>query len=296
MGIFISTFCVAQNKEAFKVLATKGNNTISNPGDAAALPISLGNKLYDHQTVRVAEGGYLSLIHATGRSLELKKPGTFAVKELMAQLSTSNTGMAAKYANFVIGELTKNDVDINKEHRKNMTVTGSVERSTESAGLIINMPKTVQVLETPFTVKVMNGLDEGKYTYTVMNMFEETLSKETFQGTTVNIPLPDRAEIREQGALLMISDNTNPKVHSKTISITLSDDKSKERIRQDIQLIEEEMGGQSAVSHLVVATYLEEKRLFLEAEKHLQMAMNMEPSVETYQLAYRHFHKRNGLE
>lgn len=283
-------------KEALKLLATKGANTVTTPGETTSMPLVMGAKIYDNQTLHVIEGGYLSLIHATGKSIELKKAGVYAVKELVSQASQSKTGMASKYANFVIGELTRNDMDINKEHRKNMTVTGSVERSTGAHSLVVSMPRSLVVMRNPLQISLPDSEKNGTFQYTLMNMFEETLQKGEFSGNSMTVTLPEKREVIDQGVLLIIKDASTPIRSSKTININIANEQMKKTIDQEIQQLKTELNEDNAINKLVMASYFEEKRLFFEAEQHIKAAVEMAPDVEAYQMVLRQFYKRNGIE
>jgi hypothetical protein len=283
-------------KEAFKVLATKGNNTVVQSGESSATPLVIGAKVFDQQIIHIADGGYLSMIHATGKSIELKKAGAYPVKDLVAQAGQATAGLASKYANFVIGELTRNDLDINKEHRKNMTVTGSVERSTGAHALAVSVPRSLVILRNQLTVNLASNEANGSFTYTLMNMFEETLATGSFKGNSLTVTLPDSREVTDQGVLLVIKDAVNSSRSSKAINISMTNEQARKNIEQEIKQLSAELSEENAVNKLVMSSYFEEKRLFVEAEQHLKDAVSMAPDVEAYSMALRQFYKRNGIE
>jgi hypothetical protein len=293
---FIGAGAIAQPKDAFKVLATRGNNTVINTGTSTAVPLTLGAKLYENQEISLQEGGYLSLIHLSGKSLELKKGGKYQVDDLVKNLQSNQSGMAAKYANFVLGELTKNDQDINKEHRKNMTVTGSVERSTGSDAIRVNLPKSLVIWDKSLPIQISNGSEsETGYHFVVMNLFEEKIAEGDFKGTVQTINFPDNKDLEAQGALLQISSMSNPALKSSMISIRLPDAGTRSKIEGELAMLQQELPEQNATNKLVMATYFEEKKLFLEAYKSYQSALAMEPEVEAFRIAFEQFLKRNGL-
>lgn len=296
MLILCASMVYAQPKDAFKVLATRGNNTVTSQGNNTAIPLTLGAKLAENQEISLQEGGYLSLIHMTGKSVELKKGGKFQVAELVKNLQSGSAGLAAKYANFVLGELTKNDQDINKEHRKNMTVTGSVERSTGGNMLKIGLPKSLMVLDKTLNLNIQNSTSKDQqYQYQLLNMFEEKVAEGEINGAMATITLPENKDIETQGALLQIVSKSNPELKSGMISIRMPSSENKSKIESEVGMLLQELPEQNATNKLVMATYYEEKSLFIEAYKSYEAAIALEPEVDAFKIAFDQFLKRNGL-
>ena len=70
---------------AFKVLINKGQNQIKSGNNW--LPIKVGASLQSADELKISPNGYLGLVHATGKPLEVKNPGQHKVADLAAEVS-----------------------------------------------------------------------------------------------------------------------------------------------------------------------------------------------------------------
>src|SRR5690606_31650363 len=124
--LFISASSVALGQDyAFKVMANKGTNEVKS-GDSWQ-PIKTGASLKLNDELKVAANGYLGLISASGKPIEVKKPGAVKVADLAAQVKGGSSAVN-KYTEFILSS--------NSDERKNkLTATGAVVRdiSTEKA-------------------------------------------------------------------------------------------------------------------------------------------------------------------
>ena len=73
----------------FKVITTQGNNNVTTNGSTT--PIVSGTRLNSGSSITVAENSYLGLIHISGKTLEVKQPGTYEVEQLAKQFSTGQS-------------------------------------------------------------------------------------------------------------------------------------------------------------------------------------------------------------
>jgi hypothetical protein len=286
LGLTVSAF--AQN-EAFKVLASRGKNTLS---DGSA--IFAGKKLAPTDVIKVSENGYLGLIHSSGRTLELKTPGTYKVSELSSQVMAKSTSVTKKYSDYVVGELTKAEArDANSDYQKNMKVTGSVERAISAASLALCLPNTSSIIENTNTVSWYRNPKATSYTVEIRNMFDDViLSQETtdtvFSFSLSNIKLP-------KDHTLMVKVKANGGLESKDYILkALVESKNPEIFAEKNSLIKE-YPEETALSYLMKASFYAQNNLFVDAKRCFESAIRLEPEVDEYKLAYKNFLAKNNL-
>ena len=165
--------------EMFKVLASKGANKIQVDGTGAVTPLFTGRKLNKTDKITIGENGYLGLSHKSGKTIELKKAGTYDVAKLALEVKSQNSSTAKKYADYLAGEMTKvGNEDLAKNRYKNMSVTGSVERGTDQ--IKVWSPIKVDVLNNKVFLKWDAVPGIKTYVVDVTNMFgDKILSQET---------------------------------------------------------------------------------------------------------------------
>lgn len=117
---------LALSQTGLKVLAVRGTVTI-----AAGKGLKVGQQLASSDKLTVGKNGYIGLAHPNGRTLEIRKEGAYQVKELTSKLSTGTGTASEKFARYIASELTEVEEPIafSDKRRKNMKITGSVERA-----------------------------------------------------------------------------------------------------------------------------------------------------------------------
>ena len=102
--ISFSSLVFAQTpKEDFKVLSHKGANTVNNK------PLSTGTKLFSSDQIMVSVGGYIGLLHKTGKTLELRQPGTYTVAEISQKAMNKDVGILVNVSRDIIFASSGND-------------------------------------------------------------------------------------------------------------------------------------------------------------------------------------------
>ena len=96
--VLLTAIGTAQDK--FKVLATRGSVTLD-----GGKKLSVGQKLKLSDKITVAKGGFASLAHVNGRTVEVRKEGTIKISELDKAVSKKTGSVSGKFATYVVGEL-----------------------------------------------------------------------------------------------------------------------------------------------------------------------------------------------
>lgn len=275
--------------EVFKVLASRGNNTLSDGSKVFA-----GKKLMPNDVIKLADNSYLGLIHNSGRTLELKTPGTYKVSELSAQVLAKNTSVTKKYSDYVVGELTKSDNgDIHANYQKNMKVTGSVERAVSTASITACLPKNSSIIENVNTINWYRNPKATSYTVEIQDFFDDVLvSKETtdtvftFDVNSIKMPKDNilKVKVKANGGLESMEYVLKAFIPSKNPDIFA-----------DKNAISKEFSEESALSYLMKASFYAQNNLFLDAKKSFESAIRLEPEVQEYKDAYRNFLAKNNL-
>ncbi|MDX2196157.1 MAG: hypothetical protein NW207_07045 [Cytophagales bacterium] len=288
LGITLSLYTYAQS-EVFKVLASRGKNTLS---DGTA--IVAGKKLSNSDVVTVGANSYLGLIHNSGKSVEVKEAGTYKIAELASKALAKNSSVTKKYSDYVLGELTKSDgADIHAQYQKNMKVTGSVERAISSASIALCLPKSSSIIETVNTISWVKNPKATSYTVEILNMFDDViLSKETsdtsftFDINSIKMPKDNTLMVRVKANSELKSDN----FVLKTMNISKNPD-----VVADNDFLKKEYSEESALNYLMKASFYAQNNLFIDAKKSFEAAIRLEPEIVEYRNAYKNFLAKNNM-
>ena len=174
----------------FRVMVSKGENKvkIGTAGDWQVLRI--GGKLNDGDELKVAEDGYIGMVHKTGKTKELKTAGSYNITELGSAIAAGSQNIATKYADFVMSKMTPEEREENR--RKYASVTGAVERGDSDASINIFMPTSVSVYNPEVMIR-WDAVAEDNATYVVKlkDLFEQTIMVAETSETNYTIDFND---------------------------------------------------------------------------------------------------------
>lgn len=284
---------------AFKVLASKGSNTVDNA------PLKIGAKLKDSQTIKVASDSYLSLAHHSGKALEVA-PGTHKIKELEAKVAQS-TSVNSKYADFVIKELTQSDegVAAAKNRFQHMNKTGSVVRDMSLIATML--PVNTRMFGNQLVVRwyMKDNSDangEGNYKIMISDLSDNVIFTQQTQSTATTIDISKDPKLAEQQQLIVkvvpLDKDGKERISAQAIVgnaiMRMSSEEMKE-LQNELQNITSKNQAPSALTKLIEARFFEEKELYADAIYAYEKAIELSDGTEQYKRIYEFFLDRNGL-
>jgi hypothetical protein len=290
LTLFLASTLSYAQEEMFKVLASKGGNKLQTSGSSDWNAVFVGKKLAKGDKITIGENGYLGLAHSkTGKTIELKKAGTYEVSKLAGEVASQNASTTTKYANYLAGEMGKSGGEnMAKNKYKYMAVTGSVERGS---GISIISPKKVDALSNDLTIAWKAEPGAKTYVVEVTNLFGDVVSKTETTDSSIVIKLDDKKD-KNYVTKVSLKDNTN---YAGDISIQYpSSDKAVELNKQLAEL-KAQLTEETALNRIILASFYEDNKLFLEAKQNYEAAMKLQPDVDDFKLAYSQFLERSGL-
>jgi hypothetical protein len=294
-----STLTFAQD-ELFKVLVTKGDNKFTSPTNTVAQALLVGKKLSSTDKVIIGTGGYLGLAHKSGKTIELKTPGTYDITKLVGQVNTQNASVSEKYVNYVAGQMTSSNEDLAANRHKYMAVTGSVERGTEKIKPIA--PTTATVLDELAVlkwnaVKIASTKTFAKaYIVTITNMFDDVLSTQETTDTEIVIDLNKLNLKTEKNLVWTVKVKEDPTLISDKYNLQyVSDDSKATQLHNQFATLKSELGEETALNKLVLASFCADNKLTLNAMEYYEEAIKMEPDVDEYKVLYGKYMEQSGL-
>jgi hypothetical protein len=294
-AVFAQTTAGSQDY-LFKVLASSGSNSVAKGTSTADWKsLRTGQKITRDDKIRLATDSFLGLVHKSGRTLELKTPGTFTASELAAKITTSQASFNQKYMDFMINEITKTEKeDVNKNRHKNMGIEGKVERGDYD--IVARMPaeKPVSTFSDQVLLKWNKLTGPGSYKINVMDMFDEVLYSATTTDTTFILDLSQPALRKESSYLVAISSADRPSARYDKYSITKLSTDDAVALNKKLTKLKEGME-ETSVNKLLQAWFFEENKLLLDAMKAYEEAITLQPGVADYKTAYQQFLQRHNF-
>jgi len=281
----------------FRIMVSKGENKVKVDGGADWQALRIGGKLNDGDEVKLAENGYLGLVHSSGKTKELKTAGTYSIKELASKISAGSQNIASKYADFVISKMSPEEREANR--RKYASVTGAVERGDSDASINIFMPTSVSVYNPQVIIRWEPLEGDPTYVVKLKDLFEQTIMvAETTESSYIvdfSDPKLDGA-IVENLVIVNVSVKGNEDIQSKNAAIDRVSQDGSASFVVELKDLKENLGEQSSINNLILAEFYEENGLLLDALTSYEYAIKMSPDVGYFKEAYDEFLLRSGLK
>jgi len=288
--IFLSLLAAANQGMAqsyvFRVLAQKGNNTYMHENQE--LDLKTGSKLVSGDEIVLENDAYVGLLHKTGATMELKKDGKYKIDELNNQMSGTSKSLMNKYANYVI---SKAESDSKSENQR-LNVTGAVHRGKNNL-IKVFLPNSVELFENA-TIIDWNDIEGAEYyIVTYKNMYDETITTEETGSSFIKLDLTDPKFAKERLVIISVTDKNNTSITSDEFGIKKLAAPEFDKINTEYQKLSKELGKESAINNLVLASFFEDHSLLGDAITYYQKAMELSPDVKDYENYYLEFLNRN---
>jgi len=283
--LFVSSMVLGQNY-AFKVMANKGDNKIKSGPNTQQL--KTGASLQEADELILSDNAYLGLVHASGKTMELKEAGTHKVSDLAKKVNTGSSSVASKYADFVLSKMSA-------EGKKNrLSATGAVHRGSDDA-ITVFMPSSVGVFKDEAVVRWDSLENDASYVVSLNNMFGDELLKIETSEPTVSLDLTDEKIAKENVVLLTVSSKEDESIKSSTHAIKRLPASDAEKVKSTLNELMSEVDEETALNKYILAGFYEENNLLVDALTSYEEAINLAPEVESYKEAYTEFLLRNRL-
>ncbi len=281
---------------AFRVLASKGKNMVKTSGSDWQT-LKTGAKLNKGDQVKLEANGYVGLVHASGKTMELKEASTYDIAKLSSELGTGTKNIASKYADFVMSKMTPEQKEQNR--KKYASVTGAAERGANDAAINLYMPQSVPVLSKSVVIRWEPIKENAVYVVSLKNLFEEKIMVAETSDPFYTIDFTDnkiKDAIVENLIIVNVALKDDASTASKNAAIDLLSGDDAKTYEVELKSLEENIGSATSINSLILAEFYEEKGLTLDAITSYENAIKMSPDVEYFQEAYDEFLIRNGLK
>ncbi|WKK81648.2 hypothetical protein [Marivirga arenosa] len=297
VALWLGNYAANAQNYVFKVLANKGDNSVKVEG-AEWTKLKTGQSLNAGDELKLSEEAYLGLMHNSGKTLEVKTPGSHTVSGLAANLKSKNSSVASKYADFVMNKMS--DDGSSGDYRKSLGATGAVDRALASgASIKIMAQSSSEIINDKVILRWNEPKQEGEveklaYELTFTNLFDETIATETVDKTSYLLD-KTKAPFKGQNFIKVKVKVKGEDLKSDDYAITEKPEEETAEIKSTLSQLKSEIEGESAMDKLVMAAFYEDNDLLLDALTAYEEAIQMAPNVPIFEKAYEDFLIRNGF-
>jgi hypothetical protein len=285
--LFLLTTIVSGQDYTFRVLTNKGPNEIKSGGTWQPIKTSASLKMGDE--IRIKENASVGLVHASGRPMELKQAGTFAVADLAKNMG-SGTSVLNKYTDFM---LTQNSAEAKKNR---LSATGAVHRGLEDIKVYLPENQNAEIFNT---VAYVNWEAKGgaPYIVTFKNMFDDELVRVETSETSVRVDLSDPKFANESAVLVEVRSKADSKSKSEQHLIKKLSQARYDGIKKSFTELNSELQEDTGeLNKLIQASFFEQNKLYIDAIAAYEDVIRMAPDNPSYKEAYEEFLLRNRLK
>lgn len=122
LGILLANKVFSQETD-FKVLLSK--NATCYISTEPETPIQRSGSIHKLHIIKIGTGGYIAMLHRTGKTIEIKTPGVYPVEKLLLNLSTKTMSFTEKYSANM-----RNHLHNNPDMQESFDIAGVVTRGT----------------------------------------------------------------------------------------------------------------------------------------------------------------------
>jgi hypothetical protein len=285
--LLLTSFAFCQDY-AFKVLANKGANELKS-GDEW-VPIKTGASLKKTDELKLSANSYMGLVHATGKPLELKQPGSYKVADLEGQIG-KGASVLTKYTDFI---LSSNSAEAKKNR---LSATGAVDRGDNAAiQLLLPQNQHSGIYNNVAIISWVGTNVPGPYVATIRNMFDDELAQIDTPEASFQIDLTDSKYSKENALLIEVKSKSDPKQVSKQHLIKKLAPAEQESVKKSLDEIMSEVQEPTAFNMFILAGFYESNNLFIDAISAYEEAVKLAPEVPTFKDAYDDFLIRHGIK
>ncbi len=272
----------------FKVLANRGDNKIKTGEEWK--PLKTGASLKAQDELIVSNDAYLGLVHASGKTMELRDAGNHKVSDLAKKVSQGGSSVASKYADFVLSKMSA-------EGKKNrLSATGAVHRGLGDP-INIYLPNAIAEVYGEKTIVRWDSADAGQvYKVTLKNMFEDTILEIETNQSSVELDMTDEKIAKENVLLIEVVDKNDQTAKPKAKAIRKLNADKTTAVRTQLENLMEGVEDENALNKFILAGFFEENGLLADALTSYEEAIGLAPEVDTFREAYEEFLYRNGMK
>jgi len=302
LAIALTGSLFAQNYD-FKVMAAKGKATIQKENSKSWTDVKLGTQLSGKDMIKLTGNSYISLVHKSGKTVELKKAGSFSVAELSKSVGSNKSSVSKRFADYLMDEISSSDDMLAAgEHRDKMKTTGSVERSMNTQPFVnkdalqLNSARKVNFLNTTFTFRWKEFEQSKDYEFVLADRFDKPVVTKNVTGTMVTLNADELKLDKDTYYFWSVRVKGKEKQKSDDACFLILSDDKVNAIKDTVELIKSEFEDPNTASaKIILAAYYEQNHIVDEALKAYQEAKTLAPDVEIYDRLYQRFLSRTNI-
>ena len=250
--------------------------------DSKVVNLKVGDNLNQKDKIMLKGDVYLVLNHTNGSSIEIKKAGSWSVKDLEAKVKNKGDALLKKYSGYVAQTISKSS--------DNEGYTGGLERGLFANDFTFLMPKTTKILNKENTFNWNKVDDAASYHFMIVDEDGNPLFEKDTKITTFNADLSKLKMTTAKCYYWQVLVNVDKSRASERHCIYLEPQDKDLQIKAELKKLNSALNKKpSSIDFLVLASFYEQHGLLSDAFVCYQKAMNQTKGVKEYENALNAF-------
>ncbi|TAL68582.1 MAG: hypothetical protein EPN82_09900 [Bacteroidetes bacterium] len=281
----------------FCVLGKLGNCYVRLYGNKEWSELKTGDQLKHSDLISLKDNSYLGLVHASGKTMELKQAGEYKISKLADDLNENTASMLPNLLEVIFGKKTNLKDILESKQSKKVYSKGAIERGIELEQISVLSPKKIILISEDVNLLWGKLQSDDKYEIKVTDRFNKIIFSKIIPDTSISINQKLINLEKDQYYFWRINLLANPEIRSDEGYFLFLSDKRIAEIKNNVELMKKELGGrETSVSKILLAYYYENNLLVNEAEKEFREAIELSPDVIDYKDLYDAFKLRMNIQ
>ena len=291
----LSVQLYSQNYE-FCVLGKVGSVYVQIKGNKNWLDLKTGDQLKKNDLISLKDNSYIGLVHSSGKTMELLKPGEYKISKLVDDLKENSASIIPNLLEVIFGKKSNLKELLDSKQSRKVFTKGAIERGIELEHINVMSPRKIILLSN--TVELVWGSVKpgDKYELKVTDRFSKLIFTKVITDTSLLIEQHEMKLDKDQYYFWRVNLMDNPEVRSDEGYFLFYSDGKIADIKNKVDIMKKEMSGkESALSKILLAFYYENNLLLNEADKEFREAIAISPDVKDYKELYVAFKQRMNI-
>ena len=273
----------------FTVMSVKGPVQTKSSAGAWA-KVHSGDKLKTGDKIKLGAGDYTGLVHAKGKTIELKSAGEYDVSSLVQNVSKGEASFNVRFASYVANEM------VSKDKSKKMTMLGAVVRSMGIPTIEIGIPDAITVIDPQVTFNWYTLKSVKGYVFRLINPSGQTIFMKDTKDTSLTVNIEPMRLNPSLKYSWIVSSDADESLNSDAHALSVLPASKKKAIQDTIAQMKKELPDEkSALNNFLFAKFYESAGLNLNAMQCYENAYTISGGAEDYAAEYGRFLSENNL-
>jgi hypothetical protein len=241
------------------------------------LKILVGQQIAKNQKIKI-DGGYIALVHKSGKTIEFKTDGIFELKLFLKNIQSTKSDLKKQIAEYIFNKLS-----VKQNNVQSNDIVGGIERGIFETKIpneiICYYPQNTKLIDKFITFSWSSVKPETQYIFSIYDKLGKILFEKKIADTVLVV---DIEALNPGNGSCIYWQVANAGLSSKQYCLLSIYQKEIDSIRNGAKEIISKSDLKTASDNILLALYFEQKKVMYKAVEYYQKAIDLAPKVPEY--------------